>query len=301
MAPRRRTTRTPARTARRTRSAGFNLGVSPQTARALVGVVLLVIGAVTLIALLLPAGGLLNRYVSEFLRPAFGQGAWLLPLVLIAAGFLVERGPGTGTGWGVTALGGILIFLGGLGLIQLVWGHGTSPAQLAAAGGWVGQAFAGPTAALVSPAGAFVVLAGVVTAGLLLLLNSTIRGLLHPIAAGGHALAGVMAGPDAPAGRTGAGRGGAGEAGPTPRGSGVVTGGRRGVEVVPAEVAPPELPAPLSSPAPLSQTVWAGGRVGAGAAASATLIAPAVSATGDDDLLEAEDAPKPLHERPWLL
>ena len=207
MAPRRRTTRPPARSPRRTRSSGLNLGISPQTARALVGVALLVIGAVTLIALMLPAGGVLNRYVSEFLRPAFGQGAWLLPLVLIAAGFLVERGPGTGTGWGVTALGGVLIFLGGLGLIQLIWGHGTAPAQLAAAGGWVGQALAGPTAALVSPAGAFVVLAGIVTAGLLLLLNSTIRGLLHPVAAGGRALAGVMAGPDAPAGRaTGLGR-----------------------------------------------------------------------------------------------
>ncbi len=94
MAPRRRTTRPPARATRRTRSTGFELGISPQTARALVGVVLLVIGAVTLIALLLPAGGVLNRYVSEFLRPAFGQGAWLLPVVLIAAGFLVERGPG---------------------------------------------------------------------------------------------------------------------------------------------------------------------------------------------------------------
>ncbi|HXX59703.1 MAG TPA: DNA translocase FtsK, partial [Candidatus Sulfotelmatobacter sp.] len=303
MAPRRRTTRPPARGTRRTRSPGLDLGISPQTARALVGVALLVIGAVTLIALMLPAGGVLNRYVSEFLRPAFGQGAWLLPLVLIAAGFLVERGPGTGTGWGVTTLGGALIFLGGLGLIQLVWGHGTAPAQLAAAGGWVGQALAGPTAALVSPAGAFVVLAGVVTAGLLLLLNSTIRGLLHPVAAGGRALAGVMAGPDAPPGRaTSADRGTAGDGAGGLRGGAQGANGRRGHDAAPggAAAGAPDLPSPVASPAPMSQTVWAGGRV-AGAAATVAVAVPAVSATGDDELLEAEDAPKPLHERPWLL
>jgi len=297
MAPRRRATRPPARSTRRTRSSGFNLGVSPQTARALVGVVLLVIGAVTLIALLLPAGGVLNRYVSEILRPAFGQGAWLLPLVLIAAGFLVERGPGTGTGWGVTALGGVLIFLGGLGLIQLIWGHGTAPARLAAAGGWMGQALAGPTAALVSPAGAFVVLAGVVTAGLLLLLNSTIRGLLHPVAAGGRALAGVMAGADAPPSRaTGPGRPAAGDAAAAPRSGAPGANGRRGAEPGPAAAGGPDLPPPVASPVPLSQTVWAGG-----AAAAVAVAAPAPPATGDDDLLEAEDAPKPLHARPWLL
>jgi len=301
MAPRRRTTRPPARSPRRARSTGLNLGISPQTARALVGVALLVIGAVTLIALMLPAGGVLNRYVSEFLRPAFGQGAWLLPLVLIAAGFLVERGPGTGTGWGVTALGGVLIFLGGLGLIQLIWGHGTAPTQLAAAGGWVGQALAGPTAALVSPAGAFVVLAGIVTAGLLLLLNSTIRGLLHPVAAGGRALAGVMAGADAPPGRaTGLGRPVAADAAGMPRGGAHGTNGRRGHDAGHDEPEAPDLPSPMSSPVPLSQTVWAGGRVG-GAAAPVAVAAPTTSATGDDDLLEAEDAPKPLHERPWLL
>ncbi|MFI5261306.1 MAG: DNA translocase FtsK 4TM domain-containing protein, partial [Candidatus Limnocylindrales bacterium] len=275
--------------------------MSPQTARALVGVVLLVIGAVTLIALLLPGAGVLNRYVSEVLRPAFGQGAWLLPLVLVAAGFLVERGPGTGTGWGVTAIGGLLIFLGGLGLIALIWGHGTSSAQLAAAGGWVGQTLAGPTAAFVSPAGAFVVLLGVVVAGLLLLLNSTIRGLLHPVAAGGRALAGVMVATDAPGGHP---------ASPAPgrapaRGAGAVTAanGRRGPDGGADEERAsghPDLPTPLSSPVPLSQTVWAGQPAATGAATAVAVASPP-SATGDDTLLEAEDAPKPLHERPWAL
>ena len=88
MAQRRRTTRSPSRPRRTRRARTFDLGISPQTARALVGVVLIAAGAVTLIALLLPGSGILNRYVNDILRPAFGQGAWLLPLILIAAGFL---------------------------------------------------------------------------------------------------------------------------------------------------------------------------------------------------------------------
>ncbi|MGZ3641294.1 MAG: DNA translocase FtsK 4TM domain-containing protein [Candidatus Limnocylindrales bacterium] len=320
MAQRRRSTRTPTRAPRRTqRRAGFRLGISPQTTRALVGVVLLVLGAVTLIALLLPGSGILNRYVNDILRPAFGQGAWLLPVVLIVAGFLVERAPSMASGGAVTALGGLLCFLGGLGLIQLVWGHGSSSKAAADAGGWVGQAMVGPLTSLVGPAGTFVVLVGVIVAGLLLLLNSTIRGLLHPVAAGGRALAGVMSAPDssdrpdrepAPAPRDGNGRRGAG-------------GAARPQEE-------PELPLPMPSPAPISQTVWAGSRGASGRAAGQVSGAVAtggpgalgaagaavlgidealagepprraVSATGPDGLLEAIDAPQPLHERPWSL
>ena len=85
-----------------------------------------------------------------------------------------------------------------------------------------------------------------------------------------------------------------------PRGGAHGADGRRGQDDGAAEPEAPDLPLPVSSPVPLSQTVWAGGRV-AGATAPVAVAAPAVSATGDDELLEAEDAPKPLHERPWLL
>jgi hypothetical protein len=61
--------------------------------RSVVAVVLLAIGAITLIALFLPGGGLLNGYVDGFLRPLFGQGAWLLGVLLIVAGVLIERAP----------------------------------------------------------------------------------------------------------------------------------------------------------------------------------------------------------------
>ena len=288
----------------------FDLGISPQTARALVGVVLIAAGAVTLIALLLPGSGILNRYVNDILRPAFGQGAWLLPLILIAAGFLVERGPAMASGGLVTAFGGLLIFLGGLGMIQLVWGHGSSAKAVAEAGGWVGQLMVGPLTSLIGPAGTFVVLCGIIVAGLLLLLNSTIRGLLHPVAAGGRALAGVMSAPEAEA---------------APRGGTPARGGNgRGGAATDREMPAPDLPTPTPSPAPMSQTVWAGTRGvagastatgGAGAALAARGVAVgepdagelagmssrSVSATGDDELLEAIDAPRPLHAQAWVL
>ncbi len=103
-------TRTRATPRRRTRrkTSTVDFRVSPATARSLAGVVLLVVGAVTLIALLLPAGGLLNTYVNEGLVPVFGKGAWLLPILLLAAGVLVERAPNVGSGWGMTVLGGLV-------------------------------------------------------------------------------------------------------------------------------------------------------------------------------------------------
>ena len=66
--------------------AGFRL--PPHVARSLFGLTLLVVGAVTLIALLFPGAGVLNRYVDDILRPAFGQGALLQIQALLVAGLL---------------------------------------------------------------------------------------------------------------------------------------------------------------------------------------------------------------------
>ncbi|HEX5467361.1 MAG TPA: DNA translocase FtsK 4TM domain-containing protein [Candidatus Limnocylindrales bacterium] len=346
MAQRRRTASSPARSrptrttraaarprtpSSRSRRSGQAFRIAPGTARSLVGIVLLVVGAVTLIALILPAGGLLNRYVAEWLQPAFGQGAWLLPILLLVAGAFVERAPSVGSGWGVTAIGGLVTFLGGLGIIHLVSGHGTTPAALEAGGGWLGSTLSSALSTLVSPPGAFVVLLGLVVAGILLLFNLTVRGLLSPVVAGGRALAGVMAvGPEEEAGegvdpRMAGAAGAAGALGAVPeagaRGSREKAGpGARAARTTPgaeldADAGAPVLPAPMPSPAPVSQTVWSGGRSGGpalppGAQAGQGVLAQGLGAamashagpaTGDDLLLEAEDAPQPLHERTWAL
>ncbi|HKZ92592.1 MAG TPA: hypothetical protein VJZ50_10675, partial [Candidatus Limnocylindrales bacterium] len=87
--------------------------VSPSTLRSVVAVVLLATGAVTLIALFLPGGGILNGYVDGVLRPLFGQGAWLLGVLLLVAGVLVERAAKVDLSWLMVALGGLVLLVGG--------------------------------------------------------------------------------------------------------------------------------------------------------------------------------------------
>ena len=121
MAQRRRSNRASRRPSRASRRAPL---IAPQTARSILGIVLLVAGAVTLIALLLPGEGILNRYVNDLLKPAFGQGAWLLGVLLVVAGVLVERGTRVQRGWVALTLGGLLVFVAGEGLIHLLSGRG---------------------------------------------------------------------------------------------------------------------------------------------------------------------------------
>ncbi|MEP7361081.1 MAG: DNA translocase FtsK 4TM domain-containing protein, partial [Chloroflexota bacterium] len=172
-----------------------SLRLPPHVARSLFGLVLLVVGVVTAIALLFPADGILNRYVYDFLRPLFGQGAWLLAVLMLVAGVAVER-PGTlGYGSSLTLIGGFLVFVAGLGLMHLVWGHGSSDAALRDGGGVLGHTLSRGLSDLISPIGAFVVLLGLLVGGVLLLFNITLRTLLTPVAGGGRILAKAMATP----------------------------------------------------------------------------------------------------------
>ncbi len=233
--------------------------VSPSTLRSVAAVVLIAAGAITLIALFLPGGGILNGYVDGFLRPLFGQGAWLLGILLIVAGVLVERAPSVDYSWITVALGGLIVFIGGQGLIHLFSGKGGSESDLEQGGGALGQALASTLSDLVSPVGAFVILLGIVLVGILLLFNITLVAFVTPFANGGRA-AGAMAA---------AGAASTAEAWRTRReataheataheGATIKamrgTRGRRRVADEPA----PELPEPMPSPAPLSQTVWTG-------------------------------------------
>ena len=167
----------------------------PHVARSLLGLALLVVGAVTLVALLFPQAGVFNRYVSDILRPQVGQGTWLLAALLIAAGVLVERPSRMGYGSSLAILGGLVAFVAGLGLIHLVWGTGSGPRALSAGGGALGNWLAAVLSDLLSPIGAFIVLVGLLGAGLILMLNVTLRGLLTPVTGGGRLLAGALATP----------------------------------------------------------------------------------------------------------
>jgi S-DNA-T family DNA segregation ATPase FtsK/SpoIIIE len=250
---------------------GFS--VPPHVARSLIGLFFLVLGAITVIALLFPQAGLLNRYVDDILRPAFGQGAWLLAGLLIVAGIVIERPPAAGYGSSLTIVGGLLVFVAGLGLIHLVAGQGDTQAELRAGGGILGQMLESILTTLVSSIGAFVVLVGLIVAGLLLMFNTTLRTLLSPATAGGRMLAGAVASASAGTRRDGA-------IAVEPEPVAVPRAKReRAVRVTPE---PPELPQPESTLAPLSQTIWTGR--GAGSTSSATAATALAEAPVGTDL-----------------
>jgi len=239
--------------------------MAPGTIRSILGIALLVVGGVTLLALFLGGQGLFGQFVTDVLRPSFGQGAWLLGVLLIVAGVMVERSATVHSGWGVMAVGGILVFLAGEGLIHLLSGRKATPADLSAGGGSIGEWLSSGLVSLVGSAGAFVVLVGIVIVGLLLMFGLTLRALLQPVSTGGRAIASATsatvaatvnaaktrapsATDDLPAATA--------IAAPPP------VRGRAKADPAPSRHAVEEqlpLPTPTPSPAPLSQTVWAGG------------------------------------------
>jgi S-DNA-T family DNA segregation ATPase FtsK/SpoIIIE len=251
--------------------------IAPSTLRSVVAVMLLAAGAITLIALFLPGGGLLNGYVDGFLRPLFGQGAWLLGVLLIVAGVLVERAPSVDSSWVTVALGGLIVFVGGEGLIHLISGKGGAASDLEQGGGGVGHLLASTLSDLVSPVGAFVILVTVVLVGILLLFDITLAAFVRPFGELGRAAAGAA---------------GAGYASVTGAVRARERGGRRDAVAIPvmrsaggsrrrpADEPAPDLPEPLPSPAPVSQTVWSGRRSTDGltsATGGGTVITPAAA------------------------
>ena len=179
MATRRRST--PRRTSRsRKRSSGLpSLNVppiNPEVARSLVGLVLLVLGAVTLIALVLQGQGALTQWWIGTVGPWFGSLRWLLPFLLLAAGWYLEWGPGRrpSSGWGGTLIGTALAYVGLLGIVQVVG---------ITSGGRIGRFFASILTPLFTAPGAVVILLALVAIGLMIGFNLRPRDILHPATA----------------------------------------------------------------------------------------------------------------------
>ena len=98
------------------------------------------------------------------------------------AGVLVERAPNVDYSWVTVALGGLIVFIGGEGLIHLLSGKGGGDADLEQGGGAVGHLLSATLADLVSSFGAFVVLLTIVLVGILLLFDITLVAFVTPFA-----------------------------------------------------------------------------------------------------------------------
>jgi S-DNA-T family DNA segregation ATPase FtsK/SpoIIIE len=176
MATRRRsTTRKPAATRStrsRTRSNAWGTRLTPDVVRSIIGLTLLVLGAMTLIALLPLGRGTLTTWWTSVFAPWFGTMRWFLPFFLLLGGWWLEWGPGRrpNSGWGITLAGLAISYVGLVGAAQV----------LGVSGGRVGRALEGLLSDLVTPAGAFVLLVGLSVLGIVIGFGIPLRQLTKP-------------------------------------------------------------------------------------------------------------------------
>ena len=172
MATRRRTSRRKGRSGPTLSS----LGLTPDVTRTIVSLVLLILGAVTLIALLLPGEGRLTDWWRDSIAPWFGTARWLLPFVLlICGGWLAWRRPEV---WVYRIVAALVALVAFQALIGLVVEAGAAPGR---SGGLIGNWVADVLPRLVTTPGAFVVLLIITVVAIGVALDRPLRALAAPI------------------------------------------------------------------------------------------------------------------------
>jgi len=300
MATRRRTpSRRPTRSRRKPVGVPFSFPVvGPEVARSILGIVLLVLGAITLIALTIQGQGSLTTWWQRTVGPWFGTLRWMLPFLLLGAGWYIEWGPGKrpNSGWGATLLGLTITYVSLLGMFEVL---DLSLVGRARTGGIVGTIVATPLRALLSGPGAFVVLLALAVVGLLIAFNLRLREVTSPFTSlarwfGATAAASMRRDPtERPAGRNGV------VPEPLPRGARASKAALPGTTESPGQTPiwgdggrdDGRIPAAVPNAAPTSATFARGGG-GEGLAGSATLLAdPPRPGRALDDITDAGDSP----------
>ncbi len=148
--------------------------------RSVLGTAMMAVGAVTLIALILPGEGALTDLWRDSIAPWFETGRWLLPLLLLAGGWYIAAGPGRkpGSGWGLTLGGLTLAYLAGLGAFEIL---ATAIFDAERGGGRIGRFLAGTLEPLLTGPGTFVILTAIAVVGFMIAFNLQLRELLAPI------------------------------------------------------------------------------------------------------------------------
>jgi S-DNA-T family DNA segregation ATPase FtsK/SpoIIIE len=136
--------------------------------------VLLIVGAITLIALVLPGEGTLTDLWRNSISPWFGTLVWALPFLLLALGWYVEWGPGrqSGSGWGATVAGISLAYVSLLGVLNI---------PDLADGGLIGGFLDDALTPLITAPGGVALLLGLGAVGLAWGLNVPLRQLFRPV------------------------------------------------------------------------------------------------------------------------
>ena len=258
------------------------LHLAPDVARSLFGLVLLLLGVVTLIMIFVPASaGSLTDWAQRTVNPLFGTGRWLLPVLLVAAGAYVEWGGPPAPGWQWRFIAATGSFVAFLGLLEFLPVRG---------GGRIGTAFGGALRNIVgNDLIVFVLLVAAIVAGIVIALQRPFRVFVDPVIANLRVVASRPPAPGKPSAK------------PKP-------------EPVAVPIAPSRLeprgsasildePAPQGGPARMSQTVWTGGGDGVPRhAARATPGAAATTAGGAaTGLAEPPTALESLQAIDWTL
>jgi DNA segregation ATPase FtsK/SpoIIIE, S-DNA-T family len=245
---------------------------TPEVVRSIVGTTMMALGAITLIALMLPGQGALTDWWRDSIAPWFETGRWLLPFLLLGGGWYVAGGPGRqpGSGWGMTLSGLAIAYIASLGAFEVLK---LEIFETERGGGRIGRFLAGTLAPLLTAPGTFVLLTAIAILGLMLAFNLQLRELLAPFIGGARWVSSTTADsmrraqnarpakPQAPA-----------------------TNGRRGSAPPPREPVPVAVaddlgaarsildePAPRTGHSPVSQTVWTGPLEGGSTGAPARL------------------------------
>ncbi len=270
--PRRGTRARPGPSPRRRISRDLARVFTPEVVRSIVGTAMMALGAITLIALILPGQGALTDWWRDSIAPWFETGRWLLPFLLLGGGWYVAGGPGRqpGSGWGMTITGLAIAYIAGLGAFEVLK---LELFDTERGGGRIGRFLAGSLEPLLTGPGTFVLLAAIGGLGLMLAFNLQLRELVSPLTAAARWV-----------------------------GSTTAESMRRAADARPAKPAPPptngkqraaakppvavpiatndelaaarsilDEPAPRTGQAPVSQTVWTGPLDGGSSGAPARL------------------------------
>ncbi len=262
-----RTSRAPRGSRRRT-SNGFASRITPDIVRSVLGTMLMALGAITLIALVLPGEGALTDLWRDSIAPWFETGRWLLPFLLLGGGWYIAAGPGKqpGSGWGMT-LGGLAIaFVAGLGAFEVL--H-LDIFDTERGGGRLGRFLSETLQPLLTGPGTFVLLLALAVLGIMLAFNLRLTQLTDPVT--GTARWAVTTAAESFR-RTQEDRAASGVAGSTAAIGRGKNGSTKPSSVVPVSSATDGVssgsvaamrsilddPAPRTSQSPMSQTVWTG-------------------------------------------
>ena len=264
---------------------------------------MMALGAITLIALLLPGEGALTDWWRDSIAPWFETGRWLLPFLLLAGGWWIAAGPGkkAGSGWGMT-LGGLAIaYVAGLGAFEVL------ALNLFAerGGGRIGRFLAANLEPLLTAPGAIVLLGAIALLGLMLAFNLQLRQLVAPVTGtarwvGSTTAESLRRAQEARPGDTGSAEATNGTT------KGKAPGGREPVAIPVRSLDDAarsilDEPAPRSGQSPMSQTVWTGATDGGGVPTRAPLGAAATARAATALAGDAPTALESLNAIEWTL